>query len=71
MPPRKKKNELKPFKFVIQAIVLECDGTGGIIAERPTNIATVYGAKAAHDWIDTFIRTLPDTPILDEPVPPM
>lgn len=70
-PKAPRRNELKPFKFMLQAVVLEVDGTGGIIAERPSNQVVVYGAKAAHEWIDTFLQTLPDAPIIDEPPPPV
>lgn len=52
---------LKPFKFVIQAVLLEMDGER-IVSERPLNPETVYAEKiedAAKDFdaaLATFIK---------------
>lgn len=66
--PVEKKTTLKPFKFLVQAIVIETDGTGGIIGERPSDVVTVYGPAALREWIDNFERTLPDANVSDEPL---
>jgi hypothetical protein len=56
MPPKTKSEipTLKPFKFTVQATVLEVDGTGGIVAERPGEILTLYGVKQLAEWAQNF-----------------
>lgn len=60
---------LKPFKFVVQATVIEVDGTGGVLAERPGEVITLVGMKQLREWVDAFEGNLATATVTDEPLP--
>lgn len=43
---------LRPFKFVIQAVLLETDEAGNPIGERSSDPQTIYGIDAAKAWLE-------------------
>lgn len=58
-----KNPSLKPFKFVVQAVVLEVDGTGGVVGERPGEVLTIYGTKQLEEWARGFEAKLAEAEI--------
>jgi hypothetical protein len=50
--------QFKPFKYVLQAILLEVDGTGAVLGERPTEPVVVYGVDRVVEWANTFADEL-------------
>ena len=48
---------LKPFKFVVQAIVIEEQG-GAIVGERQSEPQTFYQAEMLKEWLDRFLIEL-------------
>lgn len=49
---------LRPFKYVVQAIVLEEDADGAIIGERRTEPEVFYSADEAQAWLAAFGENL-------------
>jgi hypothetical protein len=45
---------LEPFKFVVQAVLLEKDSDGRITGECSTDPVTIYGVENLKEWIDHF-----------------
>jgi hypothetical protein len=45
---------LKPFKFVVQAVLLEHDDGGVIIGEHAAEPVALYGVDALRAWTDRF-----------------
>lgn len=58
---------LKPFKFNVQAVVLEVDAAGDVVGERPGDVLTIYGAAALEEWARNFETNLPQATVRDEP----
>lgn len=50
---------LKPFKFLIQMVLLETNGTGDPIGERTSEQPVVlYGVQAVRDFLDNVERDI-------------
>ena len=56
--PKPHRPQLKPFKFAIQAVVIEVDDTGGILGEKSAEPVVFYSAEAAKEWLDNFEANL-------------
>lgn len=49
---------LRPFKFVVQAVALEIDDDGAPVGERIADPVTLYGLEAMRDFADSFAGEL-------------
>lgn len=49
---------LKPFKFLVQAVMLATDQAGNVIGEVRTEPETVYGTEALAEWAEGFPAAL-------------
>lgn len=45
---------LRPYKFVVQAVVQETDEDGAVIAERPSEPVVVFSCSALEQWAREF-----------------
>lgn len=57
---------LRPYKFVVQAVVQELDQDGNVVAEHTTDPATVYGCAQLVEWASVFPAKLSEA----KPAPP-
>jgi hypothetical protein len=57
---------LRPFKFLVQAIVIEEDDAGEVLGERPGQVLTIYGVQQLAEWAANFESSLADAEIRDE-----
>ena len=51
---------LKPFKFIVQAVVIEENEDGVIVGERTSEPQVFYGSDALKTWLDSFMTELED-----------
>lgn len=59
MPQKKpEKLELKPYKFVVQAIVQQTDSEGRVISETAAEPVTIFGCQSLEDWAKDFPHKL-------------
>ena len=49
---------LKPFKFIVQAVLLEENGRGEVTGERSTEPVVFYSADHLKDWAADFDQVL-------------
>lgn len=45
---------LKPFKFLVQAVLIEEDEDGTIVGEQASQTQALYGIDALRKFVDTF-----------------
>ena len=50
--------ELKPFKFIVQAVMLEFDDEGNPVGEKASEPMTFYGREAVEKFIQEFDQHL-------------
>jgi histidinol dehydrogenase len=49
---------IQPFKFIVQAVLLETDETGKPVGEHIAEPVALYGKEALRDWAETFDEKL-------------
>lgn len=45
---------LRPYKFVVQAIVQQVDENGNVVGESPAEPVSIFGCEALSRWADDF-----------------
>ena len=49
---------MRPYKFVVQAVVQECDEAGNVTGEAAAEPVTIYGTDVLAVWATTFAERL-------------